>query len=81
MWERASGPRSGPADDPSDIDTSGITVLPSHFERRSELPSECDKPYCPGGLQAGDECRFDAECETGTCAGAGACGSPTGICE
>ncbi len=81
MWERASGPRSGPAEDPSDIDTSGITVLPSHFERRAELPTECDEPYCPGALLAGEPCRFDAECEAGTCAGAGMCGSPKGVCE
>jgi microsomal dipeptidase-like Zn-dependent dipeptidase len=81
MWERASGERSGPAEDVSDIDTSGITVLPVHFVRRSELPIECEKPYCPAALVAGQECRFDAECETGTCAGAGACGQPLGICE
>lgn len=81
MWERASGTRSGPADDPSDIDTTGITVLPSQVERRAALPTECDDPYCPGALVSGQECRFDAECENGTCAGAGACGSPTGLCE
>lgn len=81
MWERASGERSGPAADPSDIDTTGITVLPSHLEREAELPTECDLPYCPGALTSGQECRFDAECESGTCAGAGACGEPTGLCE
>jgi microsomal dipeptidase-like Zn-dependent dipeptidase len=81
MWERASGERSGPADDPSDMDMSGITVLPSHFERRAEFPTECDEPYCPGALLAGDACRFDAECESGVCAGAGACGDPEGVCE
>lgn len=81
MWERASGTRSGPASNASDIDTSGITVLPSHFERRGELPTECDTRYCPGALVGGEECRFDAECESGTCAGAGACGSPTGLCD
>jgi microsomal dipeptidase-like Zn-dependent dipeptidase len=81
MWERASGERSGPAEDVSDMDTSGITVLPNHFLRRAELPTECDEPYCPASLVAGQECRFDAECEAGTCAGAGACGDPVGICE
>jgi microsomal dipeptidase-like Zn-dependent dipeptidase len=81
MWERVEAERSGPADDPSDMDTSGITVLPSHFERRAEYPTECDEPYCPGALVAGDACRFDAECESGTCAGAGACGAPEGVCD
>jgi len=81
MWERASGERSGPAEDPSDIDTSGVKVLPSHASRRAELPTECDKPYCPGALQAGAQCRFDAECEMGSCAGAGDCGVPLGVCE
>lgn len=81
MWERASGDRSGPAADPSDIDTTGITVLPTHLQREAELPTECDEPYCPGALVSGQECRFDAECERGTCAGAGACGRPTGLCE
>ena len=65
MWERASTTRSGPAQDVSDIDTSGITVLPSQFDRRLEYPTECDDPYCPGGLVSGDPCRFDAECEGG----------------
>ncbi|MCB9569948.1 MAG: membrane dipeptidase [Myxococcales bacterium] len=81
MWERASGERSGPADDPADLDVSGITVLPSHGVRRAEYPTECDKPYCPGGLVSGDACRFDAECESGACAGAGDCGMPRGVCE
>lgn len=81
MWERASGPRSGPAEDVSDIDTTGIVVLPSHGVRLAEFPTECDEPYCPGGVVAGQACRFDAECEAGTCAGAGACGEPMGVCE
>lgn len=81
MWERASGARSGPAADASDIDTSGITILPSHFERLSALPTECDDPYCPGAFVSGQACRFDAECESGVCAGAGDCGSPKGVCE
>jgi hypothetical protein len=81
MWERASGERSGPAEDVSDINTSGITVLPAHILRRAELPKECDESYCPASLLAGQDCRFDAECESGTCAGAGACGDPLGICE
>ena len=81
MWERASGEREGPADDPSDIDTSGVKILPDHATRRALLPTECDKPYCPGGLVSGDSCRFNGECENGSCVGAGECGSPRGICE
>jgi hypothetical protein len=81
MWERAAGERSGPADDAADMDESGVTVLPAHAVRRAEYPSECDETYCPGGLVAGDACRFDAECESGTCAGAGECGEPRGVCE
>jgi microsomal dipeptidase-like Zn-dependent dipeptidase len=81
MWERASGARSGPAEAGFEMDVSGVTVLPSHFERRAELPTECDDPYCPGALLPGDACRFAAECESGSCAGAGQCGSPKGICD
>lgn len=81
MWERASGPRSGPADDPADLDASGVTVLPSHAIRKNALPAECDLHYCPGGLQSGASCRFDAECESGACAGAGECGTPRGVCD
>ncbi|MBK8264805.1 MAG: membrane dipeptidase [Nannocystis sp.] len=81
MWERASGPRGGPADDPADIDLSGITVLPAHAARRGALPKECDRAYCPGALLSGAECRFDAECESGECQGAGECGAPRGLCQ
>ena len=81
MWERASGPRTGPAADPSDLDSSGITIEPSHYARLSALPTECDDPYCPGAFVGGQACRFDAECESGVCAGAGDCGAPMGVCE
>jgi microsomal dipeptidase-like Zn-dependent dipeptidase len=81
MWERASGDRSGPAEDISDMDASGVTILPSHAARRADLPTECDKAYCPSSLISGDSCRFDAECESGACAGAGDCGTPRGLCE
>ncbi|WP_181197705.1 membrane dipeptidase [Enhygromyxa salina] len=81
MWERASGERSGPAEEVDDMELSGITVLPSHFERRAALPTECDEPYCPGALVAGEACRFDAECESGSCAGAGDCDGPEGVCD
>ncbi len=81
MWERAEGERSGPAADPADVDTSGVTVNPSHLQRLNALPTECEEPYCPGGTVTGEACRFDAECESGVCAGAGSCGQPKGVCE
>jgi microsomal dipeptidase-like Zn-dependent dipeptidase len=81
MWERASGPRTGPAADVSDMDTTGITIEPSHSMRLAALPTECDDPYCPGAYVAGQDCRFDAECESGVCAGAGECGVPNGVCQ
>lgn len=81
MWERTAEVRNGPAADVSDMDTTGIVVLPSHNQRRDALPHECDEPYCAGARVAGQDCRFDAECESGTCAGAGACGEPMGVCE
>ncbi|MCA9681628.1 MAG: membrane dipeptidase [Myxococcales bacterium] len=81
MWERASGPRSGPIPDLEPMDGTGVVVNPSHFERRAALPTMCDTPYCPGAFVAGSECLFDDQCESGVCAGAGACGEPPGICE
>lgn len=80
MWERTVEPRSGPADPADDIDTSGVTILPPHGNRRAEYPSECGVAYCEGGLVAGDECRFNAQCENGSCEGAGRCGTPRGVC-
>ncbi|MGB1014892.1 MAG: membrane dipeptidase, partial [Nannocystaceae bacterium] len=81
MWERADGQRSGQADPADDIDSSGVTVLPSHTLRKQELPKECGESYCPGALESGVECRFNAECESGVCTGAGDCGNPTGTCQ
>jgi len=81
MWERAEGQRSGQADPADDIDLSGVTVLPSHQLRKQELPKECGESYCPGALESGVECRFNAECESGVCTGAGDCGNPTGVCQ
>lgn len=82
MWERAeSADRSGPADPADDMDPSGVTILPSHQLRKQELPEECGESYCPGSLLAGTSCRFNAECESGVCAGAGDCGNPLGVCE
>ncbi|MEM6293960.1 MAG: membrane dipeptidase [Myxococcota bacterium] len=81
MWERVDEERNGPWEMADDIDTSGVTVLPAHGLRRQDFPTECNIPYCPGALLSGDECRFDAQCESGTCEGAGDCGSPTGICQ
>jgi microsomal dipeptidase-like Zn-dependent dipeptidase len=80
MWERAEGPRSGPADDAADLDPSGVTILPNHGQRESEYPEECGDRYCPGALQTGEPCRFAAECARGDCVGAGDCGDPMGTC-
>jgi microsomal dipeptidase-like Zn-dependent dipeptidase len=81
MWERASGPRSGPATAADDIDSSGVTVLPVHALREAEFPQECGDSYCAAFLQPGAACRFNAECISGTCADAGECGKPRGTCE
>ena len=80
MWERAEGARSGPADPADDIDVSGITVLPVHALREAEFPQECGDSYCPGALDSGATCRFNAECISGVCADAGDCGKPRGTC-
>jgi hypothetical protein len=81
MWERAAGPRSGPAESTDDLSTDGIVVEPLHSQRRAAFPTECDVAYCPAALQSGSPCRFGAECESGSCAGAGDCGSPQGACD
>ena len=81
MWERAAGPRSGPVVPDGDVVTDGVVPQPSHNGRLAGFPTECDVPYCPGALAAGERCRFAAECESGTCADAGECGSPLGTCE
>lgn len=81
MWERAEGPRSGPAEATDDLDAGGVTVLPTHSKREAEYPKLCNTPYCPGGLQPGAPCRFADECASGTCAGAGDCGNPQGTCD
>jgi microsomal dipeptidase-like Zn-dependent dipeptidase len=80
MWERAEGERSGPADPADDLDAAGVTVLPGHAEREAAFPKECGQAYCPGALQAGEACRFAAECASGSCEGAGECGKPAGTC-
>jgi len=80
MWERVEV-RSGMADPADDIDTSGVTVLPAHGLRRQDYPTECDITYCEGGTLSGEDCRFDAECESGVCEGAGKCGTPRGTCQ
>ncbi len=81
MWERGESTREGPAESADDLDDSGITKLPLHYDRETQLPEECGERYCPDALVAGVECRFDAECVSGVCAGAGECGTPTGVCE
>jgi microsomal dipeptidase-like Zn-dependent dipeptidase len=80
MWERASGPRSGPVEGLEDIVTDGIVPGPTHNERLAEYPTMCDAAYCPGALAAGERCRFAAECESESCMGAGECGNPLGTC-
>jgi hypothetical protein len=37
--------------------------------------------YCPGGLASGGRCRFDAECESGTCVDNNGCSTPLGTCQ
>ena len=69
------------ADPADDVDSSGVTVLPAHGLRRQDYPTECDITYCEGGTLSGESCRFDAECVSGTCEGAGGCGSPRGTCQ
>ncbi|NVB37687.1 membrane dipeptidase [Pseudenhygromyxa sp. WMMC2535] len=81
MWERAEGERSGMIPDLPEMNLEGVVINPSHYERRQALPQECDTPYCPGALLAGEDCMFDAQCESGSCAGAGECGEPAGVCE
>jgi microsomal dipeptidase-like Zn-dependent dipeptidase len=80
MWERASERRSGPVAAKEPPSTAGVRVLPTHVQRRAEYPSECGIAYCPAGLLSGESCRFDAECESGACEGAGECGMPSGTC-
>lgn len=81
MWERAQETRTGMADPAEDIDITGVTVLPAHGIRRQDYPTECNITYCEAGTLSGEECRFDAECESGTCVDAGDCGTPRGTCE
>ncbi len=80
MWERAVAERSGPVAGDGDVDLSGVVENPSHFVRLGEYPQECDEPYCPASIEVGEACRFDLECESGICAGAGECGQPMGAC-
>jgi microsomal dipeptidase-like Zn-dependent dipeptidase len=80
MWERAAGSREGAVQTVGEIDTQGIVRQPSINERLLDYPTECGDFYCPGALLAGAECRFDAECESGTCVDAGDCGTPVGTC-
>ena len=66
MWERATGPRSGPVTlAPMDLDGVGPHV--SVEERRGDYPDKCGKDYCPAYQELGGACRFDAECKSGQC--------------
>lgn len=80
MWERAQGERTGAAETLGELDMSGIVPTPSINDRIEDYPTECGEYYCEGAFVSGAECRFDAECESGTCTGAGECGSPVGMC-
>jgi microsomal dipeptidase-like Zn-dependent dipeptidase len=81
MWERASAPREGAVELTETPSLEGIVEGASHTQRIAEFPTECGDAYCPGALVSGTRCRFDAECESGSCAEAGECGSPLGTCE
>jgi microsomal dipeptidase-like Zn-dependent dipeptidase len=66
MWERASGPRSGPVMlAPMELD--GVGSDESVEERRASYPDQCGKDYCPAYQLLGGVCRFDAECASGQC--------------
>lgn len=80
MWERAEGPRSGPASAVDDLDVAGVIEQPSHAMREAMFPNECGDSYCEASLASGAECRFDAECISGSCVEAGECGMPRGTC-
>ena len=80
MWERASGPRRGPIALEQPASAAGVEVLPLHGHRRTAYPSECGIHYCPDASLPGVSCRFDAECVSGVCEGAGDCGNPMGSC-
>lgn len=80
MWERAAGPRTGPAEVIKDLDVAGVVMLPPHAVREAEFPSECDDSYCAASLATGASCRFNAECVSGECVDAGECGMPRGTC-
>lgn len=80
MWERTAAP-GGPVVAAVPPDGAGIVASPSHYTRLQDFPQECGEPYCPGGIESGQECRFHAECGSGLCAGAGDCGTPMGTCE
>jgi len=80
MWERATGTREGPAETTDDLDLGGIVPLPSINQRLVDYPTECGEYYCAAALVSGAECKFDAECESGSCIDAGECGTPTGEC-
>ena len=81
MWERVVEPRNGPKTAADDIDLEGVVIEPVHVLRQDELPAECNIHYCEAALFSGAECRFDAQCESGVCEGAGDCGTPRGVCE
>jgi hypothetical protein len=50
MWERAAGPRSGPADPADDLDVSGVTVLPRPRPARGRVPPGVRRFLLPGAL-------------------------------
>ncbi len=80
MWERAEGPRRGPATTADDLDPGGVEVSPTIDERKAAFPKECGVAYCAASLAPGDACAFDGECTSNNCS-AGPCGVPKGTCK
>lgn len=79
MWERAYGPRSGPADAASDIDTGGVIADRPAKDRAEDYPEKCNKEYCPRSLDLGYSCEFNEECASNQCT-AIICGTIDGRC-
>lgn len=79
MWERAAGTRTGMADAANDINTSGVAPYVPREQREATYPTQCGQAYSPASQDAGDACRFDAECVTGDCSSS-PCTNLAGTC-
>jgi microsomal dipeptidase-like Zn-dependent dipeptidase len=81
MWERAEGPRGGWATPADDVDTSGITHLPSDDDLQDSYPLHCNKHYCANHAELGMQCRFNGECRSEACSASDlTCGVEGGVC-